>query len=84
MPQVMRVDGFVFYMYHDDHGVAHVHACRSGAWCVIALGTSDEPPTLLGQGEMKSIDARRALWIVNRSRELLLAAWRKLNAKSDA
>ena len=84
MPQVMRFDGFVFYMYRDDHGVPHVHACRSGAWCVIALGTSDEPPWILGQGEMKPIDARRALWIVNSSQELLLAKWRKYNGKPDA
>jgi hypothetical protein len=84
MPRVMEVDGFLFYMYPGDHGVPHVHAGRSGAWCVIGLGTLDEPPSLLGQGKMKSIDARRALWIVNSSQELLLAAWRKLNAKSDA
>ena len=84
MPQVMRMDGFVFYMYPSDHGVPHVHAGRSGVWCVIGLGTSDEPPWILRQGEMKPIDARRALWVVNSSQELLLAAWRKLDAKSDA
>lgn len=84
MPRVMEVDGFVFYMYLGDHGVAHVHARRAGAWCVIGLGTPDEAPAILAQGEMKPIDARRALWIVNSTQELLLAKWRNLNARSDA
>lgn len=84
MPRVMEVDGFVFYMYPGDHGVAHVHARRAGTWCVIGLGTPDEPPAILAHGEMKPIDARRALWIVNGAQELLLAKWRKFNARSDA
>lgn len=84
MPQVMRVDGFVFYMYFRDHGVPHVHAGLAGARCVIGLGTPDEPPCILEAGDMKPIDARRAVWIVNSSQELLLAKWRKYSGKSDA
>lgn len=83
MPQVMQADGFVFYMYFGDHGVPHVHAGRAGAWCVIGLGTPDDPPCILEAGEMKPIDARRAVWIVNSSQELLLARWRKYSGKSD-
>jgi hypothetical protein len=84
MPCVMRMDGFVFYMYFRDHGVPHVHAGRAGVWCVIGLGTPDKPPYILEEGDMKPIDARRAVWIVNSSQELLLANWRKHSGKSDA
>lgn len=78
------MDGFVFYMYPGDHGVAHVHVRRAGTWCVIGLGTADEPPWILTQGEMKPIDARRAVWIVNSAQELLLAKWRTYDARNDA
>jgi hypothetical protein len=84
MPQVMQADGFVFYMYFGDHGVPHVHAGRAGVWCVIGLGTPGGPPCILAAGDMKPIDARRALWIVNSSQELLLARWRQYSGKSDA
>lgn len=80
----MEVDGFVFYMYFQDHGVPHVHACRGGAWCLIGLGTADESPYILEQGDMKPVDARRAVWIANSAREMLLARWRKYGARSDA
>lgn len=80
----MEVDGFVFYMYPDDHGIAHIHARRAGTWCVIGLGTADEPPYILQQGDMKPIDARRAVWIANSAQEMLLARWRKYNAWNDA
>jgi hypothetical protein len=83
MPCVMRVDGFVFYMYFRDHGVPHVHAGLAGAWCVIGIGTPDEPPCILAEGDMRPIDARKAVWIVNSSQELLLAQWRKHSGKSD-
>jgi hypothetical protein len=76
--------GFVFYMYFKDHGVPHVHAGRAGTWCVIAVGTHDAPPRIMEEGDMKPIDARRAVWIVNSSQELLLARWRKYSGKSDA
>jgi hypothetical protein len=84
MPRVMEIDGFVFYMYFQDHGVPHVHACRGGAWCVIRLGTADRAPRILEDGDMRPIDARRAVWLVNGSRELLLAKWRKYSARNDA
>lgn len=84
MPRVMQADGFVFYMYFKDHGVPHVHAGRAGTWCVIAVGTGDVPPRIVEEGDMKPIDARRAVWIVNSSQELLLARWRKYSGKSDA
>lgn len=79
----MQADGFVFYMYFRDHGVPHVHARCAGAWCVIGLGGPDESPHILAPGDMKPIDARRAVWLANGSRELLLAKWRKYSGKSD-
>ncbi len=84
MPQVMRVDGVTFYMSRWDHPPPHVHAFRSGAECLIRLGTKDQPATLLKQGKMRSIDARRAVWIATGSWELLQMRWRMLHAKPHA
>lgn len=81
--QVLRIDGFVFHIYKEDHSPPHVHAFRSGAECLIRLGSKDEPATLLKQGKMKSIDTR-AVWIATGSWELLLMRWRMLNDGPDA
>lgn len=80
----LRVDGFTSYVYANDHSPPHVHAFRSGTECLIRLGTKDQPAMLLKQGSMRSIDARRAVWIATGSWELLLMRWRMLHAKPDA
>jgi hypothetical protein len=82
--QVLRVDSFIFRMYKRDHPPPHVHVWRSGAKCVVRLGTADSPATLLRQGKMRSIDARRAVWIATGSWELLQMRWRMLHAKPHA
>lgn len=81
MPQVMKVDGFTFHMYPNDHPPPHVHVCRSGTWCVVLLGNGEEPVSLRENVDMKPIDARRAVWLVAAAWELLLARWRKLHAE---
>jgi hypothetical protein len=81
MPQVMKVDGFTFHMYPNDHPPPHVHVCRTGTWCVVLLGSADDPASLRENVDMKPIDARRAVWLVASSRELLLARWRRLYAQ---
>lgn len=82
--QALRVDGFTFQVYPDDHAPPHVHAFKSGAECLIRLGTKDRPASLLKQGKMRSIDARRAVWIATGSWELLLMRWRMMNDGPDA
>jgi hypothetical protein len=84
MPQVMRVDGFTFHLYPNDHPPPHVHVCRSGAWGVVLLGSAHEPASLRENVDMKLIDARRAVWLVAGAWELLLVRWRKLHAQPDA
>jgi hypothetical protein len=81
MPQVMKVDGFTFHMYPNDHPPPHVHVCRTGTWCVVLLGSADDPASLRENVDMKPIDARRAVWLVASARELLLARWRRLYAQ---
>ncbi|HYR08248.1 MAG TPA: DUF4160 domain-containing protein [Longimicrobium sp.] len=81
MPQVMKVDGFTFHMYPNDHPPPHVHVCQAGTWCVVLLGSADDPASLRENVDMKPIDARRAVWLVASARELLLARWRKLYAQ---
>ena len=83
MPHVMRVDGFTFHMYPNDHPPPHVHVCRSGTWCVVLLGGPEEPASVRDMGDMKPVDARRAVWMVTSASELLLARWRKLYAEPE-
>ena len=83
MPQVMKVDGFTFHMYPNDHPPPHVHVCRTGTWCVVLLGSADEPASLRENVDMKPIDTRRAVWMVAGAWELLLVRWRKLHAEPD-
>jgi hypothetical protein len=84
MPQVMRVDGYTFHIYLNDHPPPHVHVFRSGTRCVILIGDADSAPSLRDSGDMKPIDARRAIWMVADTWELLLIRWRKLHAGPDA
>lgn len=83
MPRVMEVDGFTFHMYPNDHPPPHVHVRRSGTECVVLLGNAEGAATVRDFQDMRSTEARRAVWMVNRAWELLLAKWRKLHAKPD-
>jgi hypothetical protein len=78
MPQVLRAEGFAFYMYYNDHGAPHVHVRRAGEVCKIAVGSANEPPHLMDPGSMRRTDAGRALWMVNGCQEVLLAHWRRI------
>ena len=79
MPQVMSVDGYTFHMYPNDHPPPHVHVRRSGQWCVVLLGDPEGTASVRDAGDMRSADARRAVWMVNRAWELLITRWRKLH-----
>lgn len=85
MPKVLRMDGFAFVIYPNDHAPPHVHVQRAGCWCKISIGDGDgdEPPGLMDVGSMRRTDAGRALWIVHECWELLLAQWRRYHDPDD-
>jgi hypothetical protein len=84
MPRVMEMDGFTFHMYPNDHPPPHVHVRRSGEECVVLLGDPEGAGSVRDYGDMRPVDARRAVWMVNCAWELLLARWRKLHGKPDS
>jgi hypothetical protein len=59
MPSVLRVEGFNFVMFFNDHSPAHVHAVRAGAWVVILIDGAE--PVVRDVHEMKQNDVARAL-----------------------
>jgi hypothetical protein len=75
MPTVLRVDGLRIVIYLNDHPPAHVHVLGPG-WIVVV--------NLLGPNVREAIacdarDAGRALEVVARHRDRLLAEWRRLH-----
>jgi hypothetical protein len=81
MPKVLRRDGYSFHIYLRDHPPPHVHVELSGDWCKIAISESNEAPSVLKMGTMRRTDAGRAVWMVNDSREILLAHWRRIHGR---
>jgi hypothetical protein len=70
MPIVLRVEGFAFGFYSNDHEPAHVHAFYAGTKCRIILDTLQ-----VRNDDMKESDWARAVRIVGSHRGELHAAW---------
>jgi hypothetical protein len=75
VPTVLRVGGFAFRIYTQDHEPAHVHAYRAGGRCKIGLATG-AVSNVLG---MKTPDAKEAARIVQAHRALLTVKWEQLH-----
>lgn len=71
MPTVLRVNGFEFRIYTDDHAPAHCHIHKAGTEIIIAIR-----PVLIRQNKgMSKADARRAVTLVEDHQTFLLEAW---------
>ena len=70
MPVVLRVDGFAFEIFSDEHEPAHVHVRYSGKKCRIVLDTLD-----LSRSDMNQSEESRAVRIVAEHHDELRAAW---------
>lgn len=77
MPTIHREDGFEIVIRTLDHPPPHVHVLHAEEEVVFNLGSGAEPPSLRRVVDMKPSNARRALRIVERNRDALLAAWEK-------
>jgi hypothetical protein len=75
MPTVLRVDGFTFGFYANDHEPPHVHVFKGGSECKIVLSTLD----IVNWG-MKPADLARAAAIVQEHADELLVAWVRFHA----
>jgi hypothetical protein len=76
VPTVLRVRGFTFRIYTNDHEPVHVHAHLAGGRCRVDVATG-EVSNVLG---MKPPDAKEASRIVQAHRVLLTKNWEQIHA----
>lgn len=76
MPVVLRVDGFSFSFYSNDHAPPHVHVTRSGEWCRVLLND-----LVVTDTTMKPANEAKALLLVTRYRDELVLAWMNFQLK---
>ena len=80
MPTVLRVGGFAFNFYADDHAPAHVHARNGDGVVVIDIATAAARGV---KGNIRDRDIRRAKALVAEHRDLLQAAWNDFDARRN-
>jgi hypothetical protein len=81
MPTVLRVGGFSFRFYSDDHEPAHVH-CKNGDGIVIVEIATGRIVDKVG--EIRRKDVRRAVSLVAAHREHLHREWREFAIRRGA
>jgi hypothetical protein len=80
MPTVLRVEGFVFSFYPNDHEPPHVHVRYAGSRVVIEI-ESERIRDVAGLSDADVAYARR---LVRTHREALLAAWDAVHHPKEA
>lgn len=77
MSTVLRISGFEFRIYPNDHRPAHVHVFRGDD--VIVIDVSGGQPKQREVHGMKRNDARRALQIAKGNLRALQEEWRRMH-----
>lgn len=77
MPTVLRLGGFSFRAYLDDHAPAHVHGWKGGGWVSIRLPEKGEIARPIRSARMKDADVARAVHIVEANADILWNEWRR-------
>lgn len=75
MPTVLKIGGWRFVVYLNDHPPAHVHVMGPGWSVVINVAGLVEVREVVGTCAER--DARRALALAEAHQETLLEAWKK-------
>jgi len=83
MPTVHREAGFQFRIFPNDHRPPHVHAVKGHGSARILLVPGGEP-CLDAVFDLADRDAVRAVTIVDRVQERLLAAWEELHGEDGS
>ena len=77
MPSILRLDGFEFRIYTEDHAPAHVHVFAGRLEARIAIGDADVAPYSIDPGAMATRQVREAIRIVEEHQAVFLGIWRK-------
>jgi hypothetical protein len=86
MPTVVREDGFSIRIYAPprEHPPAHVHVHKAGKLVIIELGiVGSDSPAVRDIHGMSSSDVLRALRLVQRHIEMLMAVWEELHGEAS-
>lgn len=70
MPTLLRVDGFKFFFYANDHEPAHVHVIKGDDWAKVELQSLEVVYASLKQQELK-----KAVGIIEKHQQEFLEAW---------
>jgi hypothetical protein len=86
MPEVFRLFGFTFHIFHGDHEPRHTHVIKAGGEVKIDLGQLSDPdagaawvaPVICKNKGMARSDAKEALRLVYQYQAELLKKWEEV------
>lgn len=86
MPTVVREDGFSIRIYAPprEHPPPHVHVHKAGGLVIIELGVVGTVATVRTVHGMSPRDVLKALRLVERRSELLMALWEELHGQASS
>lgn len=77
MPTVLRVDGFSFRIYTQDHAPPHVHVHNADGWCRMYIATG----AVSKKVGMRPPDVLRAERIVAANENFLTRKWEEIHGQ---
>ena len=79
MPTVLRISGFRFQIFTDDHAPAHAHVFKAGKQVIISLGNERTRVSIRENKGMKTADIVQAAEIAANHQTYLLERWREIH-----
>ncbi len=77
MPTVLRIGGWRFVIYPNDHPPSHVHVIGPGWSVVINVAGAAQVREVVGKCAAR--DVQKALALAEAHRETLLEAWKQIH-----
>lgn len=71
MPTVLRIDGFRFFFFSDEHLPLHIHVEKGDGYMRIELETFK----VTDRYKLSKSDEKKILFLVKEHREKLIGAW---------
>ena len=71
MPTILKVDGFRFFFFSDEHNPQHIHIEKADGYARIELNTL----RVTDSYNLNSKELKKLLTLVKQNQELLKGAW---------
>lgn len=78
MPTILRINGFRFVIWPNDHLPPHLHVFKAGTEVIIELGIGDDSPSVRVVYRMSSRDIESAMAITLAQNYMFLERWRNV------